>query len=462
MTRPLAKRHITNEHTQRLNPRVFELTHYTLRETDVNPTAEEARKREKRIIDARLGDPVRFGLWTYPRYRRYVVEAWDDPKCYMYGDACGLRELRDVLAAGNVEFGKKGYALPPHHVFVGSGISGVARGLLTTLINPANGDEVLIPKWSYIIYLAESALSGAIVKNVDLTPEGIVDLNKLQESISDKTKAVFITTVGNPLGVAMSHSIFGEIIDIVNRKEREFNHPIYLIADTIYEDFRLGEPLDPVQLSIQHGRIGPTIELYSISKMISAPGLRLGWMRVYHNEDGFPDDVHAFCEGFAIGRQPSLGPASTASQLALYKLYNEFDNPERRKEFDDFRDERRVIVRQRVQEALAELSHIDGVVFPQYYYSGDTLNLDVLNSFYILFGVDHNICPRGELSQARRMADFLVENSHMVLLATPGDHFLAHVYRGHAQKQEYMRIVALSDEPRTVADAVRKYVESLR
>ena len=461
MMKQLAKKQITAEHRERLNPRVFELSHYTLRETDVNPAALEAKKQEKRVIDGRLGDPVVFKLFTYGRYRRYVVEAWDDPNTYKYGDACGLVELRNILSEGNVQFNKKGYALPPHHVFVGSGISGVARGLLTTLIDPTKGDEVIIPKWSYIIYLAEAALSGAVVKNVDLTNDGIVDLAKLQDSITAKTKAIFITTVGNPLGVAMPYRTFGEIIEMVNRKEREFNHPIYLIADTIYEDFRAGEPLDPVALSIQHGRIGPTVELYSISKMISAPGLRLGWMRVYHNEDGFSDEVHAFCEGYSIGRQPSLGPASTASQLALIKLYNELDDPDRRREFDEFKAERRKIVRQRVQTTLEALSHIDNIVFPHYYYNSGGLNLDVLNSFYILFGVKKELCPRSELSQARMMADFLIENSDSVLLATPGDHFLAHEYRGHTLKQEYMRIVALSDEPRTIAECVRKYAESM-
>jgi len=456
------KRQIGETHKQALNPRVFELAHYTLRETDVNPTAEEAKKQGKCIMDCRLGDPIVFGLFTYPRYRRYVVEAWDDPKTYRYGDACGLPELREILARGNVEFGTKGYALPPHHVFIGSGISGVARGLLTTLINPMNGDEVVIPKWSYIIYLAESALSGAVVRNVDLTSAGIVDLAKLEGSINAKTKAVFITTVGNPLGVAMAPETFVQIIDMVNRKEREFNHPIYLIADTIYEDFRVGPPLDPIQLSIQHGRIGPTIELYSISKMISAPGLRLGWMRVFHNEDGFPDDVHAFCEGYTIGRQPSLGPASTASQLALIKLYSGLDDGEHRREFDDFRSDRRNTVRSRVQATLEALSRVENVVFPQYYYADGTLNLDVLNSFYILLGVDHAICPRSEFSQARRMADYHLQNFETVLLATPGDHFLAHEFRGHTQKQEYMRIVALSDDPKSIADGVRRFAESLK
>jgi aspartate/methionine/tyrosine aminotransferase len=462
-----AGRHDTTkslEARQQLNPRVFELDFYTLRETDVNPIADNAKNAGKSIIDARLGDPIAFRLWTYNRYKQLVQEAWDDPKNYGYSAAVGVPELRRLLAHGNVEFGTTGYSLEAKDVFIGSGISGVARGLFSTIINPVNGDEVVIPKWSYIIYLAEAALSGAKVSNVDLDATGIVDLGALKDSINRKTKAVFITTVGNPLGVAMSPKTFGQIVEILNDKEREFNHPIYLITDIIYEGFRAAAPLDPILISKEKGRLGPTIELYSISKLISAPGMRLGWMRVYHNGEAFTNVMREFYGGFSMCRQPSLGPAATASQLALYKLYSEFDIAERRQQFCTFQTDRVRETRKRVHTTLMALSEIPEIVFPKYYYTdnGSVPNPDTLNSFYILFGIDHALCPRGELSQARRMAEYLMETSHSVVLATPGDSFLAHEYRGHKQKQELMRIVALYEDPYRVVESVQKYVDYLK
>lgn len=444
------------------NPNVEKIGPYTLRKTDVNPAYDKALAEGKRIIDGRLGDPVRFKLYPFPKYVRYKVEADVDPDNYRYSDACGIPQLRSMLSEGNVEFGTKGYAIPPNHVFIGSGISGVARALFTELIHPRNGDEVVIPEWSYIIYLAEAGLSNASVRNVKLTSEGFPDLNRLEDSINRHTKAVFITTVGNPLGVAIPHEMFGEIIGIVNKKEQEFNRPIYLLADTVYEGFRLGEPLDPIALSIQHGRIGPTIEVYSISKRISAPGDRLGWMRVYHNGEDFTENVHKFCNDISTLAQPSLGQVPTQPQLALWKLYHELEVPENRKEFDRFATERRRIVRERVQGTLEALMQIDGVVLPKYYYSGATVNMDVLNSFYILFGVDHAICPRGPLSQARLLADYLIEQDLPVVLTTPGDSFLAHEYRGHKDAQEYVRVVALFEDIKGFAESVRKFVGSMK
>ncbi len=441
------------------NPLVFELAHYTLRETDVNPVVEKAEAEGKRIIRANLGDPTKFDIYPFPRLMHHVSEAQLDPRNWGYPQAVGIPELRTLLATGNVFFGTKGYSLPPHHVFIGAGISGVARGLLTTLIDRAKGHEVIIPKWSYIIYLAEAALSGAIVRNVDLTPEALVDLNKLKDTINPKTKAVFITTVGNPLGVAMPHETFGEIIKIINAKEREFNHAIYLIADTIYEDFRLGPPLDPMLLSIQNNRIGPTVELYSVSKMFAAPGLRLGWMRVYHNEGGFPTDVHDFCEGFSNCRQPSLGPAPTATQLGVFRTASEFENPASWKEITALKDTRRMDVRGRVAAIHRALADLDGVVLMDREYP--KANFD--NSFYLVPGIDQRLCPHEGRSQASRMAEFNNDHSDTVLATTPAEHFLAKAYRDeHKKTQDRFRVVALDPKPDGVVESVRSFVAHLK
>jgi aspartate/methionine/tyrosine aminotransferase len=435
------------------------LAHYTLRETDVNPVVERAETEGKRIIRANLGDPTRFGIFPIPRLMHHVSEAYLDPHNWGYGPAVGIPELRSILAEGNVFFGTKGYTLPLNHVFIGAGISGVARGLLTALINPANGDEVVIPKWSYIIYLAEAALSGAKVRNVDLTPEALVDLDKLKNTINAKTKAVFITTVGNPLGVAMPHKTFGEIIRIVNAKEKEFNHAIYLIADTIYEDFRVGPPLDPILLSIQNNRIGPTIELYSVSKMFAAPGLRLGWMRVYHNKDGFSADVRDFCNGFTNCRQPSLGPTSTAAQLGVFRTASEFENEASRREITALKDSRRMDIRGRVRAINRALAAIDGVVPMEREYPKASLD----NSFYIVPGIDPRLCPPESLSQASRLAEFNRNRSDTVLATTPAAHFLAKDYRDeHIQNQERFRIVALDTTPDEVAESVGGFVAHLK
>jgi aspartate/methionine/tyrosine aminotransferase len=444
---------------RRLNGAVFRMGDYTLRRTDVNDAAERARKQGKgMVMDARLGDPTVFGMTPNGRYMALVEEAIREPRTWSYSEARGLEELREVLGKGNPENGEGGYAIPAERVFLGPGVSGVTRFLFSSMISREAGDNVIIPEWSYIIYFAEAELSQAQVRNAPLSGNGEVDLERLRERIDRRTKAVFLTTVGNPLGIAMRPESIGQLIGIINSKEREYNHPIYLVADTIYEGFRSGSaPVDPIRLSIEHGRLGPTIELYSISKMIGAPGARLGWMRVHHGGGSFDDEIGAFLESLARVFQPSLGTSSNAFQLALLRLYREMAAD--RSGFEEFRNARRTEAIGRVRRLLTELSRIDGLVFPQYYYRGGALDLDCLNSFYILLGLDKSMRVRNGMSQAREMAEYMIDTPGVpVILATPGDSFLARDLRG--REQEFMRIVGLSDNPDMVAGAIASFVRS--
>jgi aspartate/methionine/tyrosine aminotransferase len=399
-------------------------------------------------------------MGPFRRYTGHVADAMKDPQAWSYTDSRGLGELREVLAVGNPEFGKNGYSIPSDNVFIGPGVSGVARALFTAMIN--KGDEVAIPEWSYIIYFAEAALSRAKVANVKLTETGQVDLMHLEESIKPNTKAVFITTVGNPLGVAISHESFAEVLNIVNRKEREFNHPIWLVFDTIYENFRSGsESIDPIGKVLDLGRLGPTIDFYSISKTIAAPGARTGWMRIAKGTE-FRDETAEFIESLARLYQPTLGMAPTVFQMGLARLYQELEgSSSKRRAFDDFRMRMKMVSIGRVRDFIEKAAKIEGVVFPDCCYSGYDVNPDSIHSWYALIAVDKSILPRGGVSQSRQMADFLIDNpGSPIIFTTPGDSFLASDLRG--QEQEFMRVVVLSERIDEMVESVRRFVENKR
>jgi aspartate/methionine/tyrosine aminotransferase len=461
MQKTLDKKRITPGAANQLNTTVFRLGGHTLRETDVLPALAQAKASGCLIVPSQLGDPVAHGLYPYEPFLKYLAEEMSNPKNLCYSNSCGYPPLLELLATGNVESGKKGYCLPPERVIIEAGISGAARGLFTVLINKSNGDEVIIPKWSYTLYLAEAELSEAHIRSVELDKHGIIDKNRLSDGITKNTKAVFITTIGNPLGTAISEKDFCSVIDLVNTKEREFNHPIYLVADTIYEGYRNGAALDPIALSVNK-RLGPTIELYSLSKLIAAPGLRLGWMRIHHNGSDFKEEVHAFSQACSIMLQPGLGAVSTAAQIALYRLYNELENPKKRAAFDNFRAERRAEVRRRVHGIYDGLKEIPGLVFPECYYEDGEPGYNALNSFYILAGLSESLLKRQNLSHARIMADHQIANqTPAVVVTVPGDHFVADEYRGKGQ--EFFRIVALFDDTRDAAiTSIRSFVESLK
>ncbi|MEW6748172.1 MAG: pyridoxal phosphate-dependent aminotransferase [Candidatus Micrarchaeota archaeon] len=442
------------------NPAISGMSGYTLRKTDVSPIAERAKAMGKRVIDARLGDPTAFRLKPFRGYTGLVEEALEDGRCWGYADSRGLEELRAVLGTGNPERGTNGYVVPPERVFVGAGVSGVARAFFQAIIDPSAHDEVAIPKWSYIIYFAEAALSRANVRNVPLAQSGEVDTMALSDSITPRTRAVFITTVGNPLGIATSEETFRQIIDIVNRKEMEFGRPVCLVADTIYEGFRTGsEPIDPIKMSVEAGRAGPTIEFYSISKLIGAPGARLGWMRFHHDGGEFKSECERMVEALTTVFQPALGLTPNAFQIALMRLYRSFGDSTRDR-FDNFASERRNAVISRTRGLLGLLSGLDGITFPRYYKEDGVVDPGRVHSPYILFGLDERIRPRAGVSQSAELAGFLMDSDLPVLLTTPADSFLAEGLRG--QGQEYMRAVSLMTDPYLAQVALSRFVESKR
>lgn len=465
MHKVLAKKGITEGAANQLNTSVFRLAHHTLRENDVLPAAARAKSSGCLVVPSQLGDPVVHGLFPYDPFMRYLGEEITNPKNLAYSASTGHPPFIELLAEGIPEFGKKKYRIPPSNIFIEAGISGAVRSLMTVLINRSNGDEVIIPKLSYTMYLAEAELSEAKVRNVELDKRGVPDLNQLRDSINPHTKVIFITTVGNPLGVAISRDDLGTVMEIVNAKEREFNHPIYLFTDIIYEGYRRGEPIDPVEVAMERGRLGPTIVLYSISKLIAGPGLRAGMTLVHHNGQSFNDEVHAFLQAASIMLQPGLGAVATPTQIALLRLYNDFANTDKWLKFRNFADQRAVEVRRRVHTTYDALRAIDGLTFPEYYYGADgKLGYDGLNSFYILAGISPDLLPRHEngVSHARMMADYQIDHhAPAVVVAVPGDHFLADEYRGKGQ--EYFRIVALFDETRGAAiESIRRFVASLK
>ena len=465
MKRILDRKGITEGAANQLNTRVFALAHHTLRENDVLPAFARAKSAGCLVVPSQLGDPVVHGLYPYDPFLRYLAEENANPKNLAYSASTGHPPFIDLLAEGIPEFGKKNYRIPPSNIFIEAGISGAVRSLMTVLINPSNGDEVIIPKLSYTMYLAEAELSGAKVRNVGLDKRGIVDLNQLKDSINEHTKAIFITTVGNPLGVAMSRDDLGTLMEIVNAKEKEFNRPIYLFVDIIYEGYRKGEPLDPIEVAIEKGRLGPTLVGYSISKLIAGPGLRAGMTLCHHNGESFTDEMYAFLQAASIMLQPGLGAVATPTQIALLRLYNDFANADKWQKFRAFADARAVEVRRRVHTTYDELRNIPGLVFPEYYNEPEgKLGYDALNSFYILVGFSEDLIKRQEsgISHARLMADYQIDNrTPAVVVAVPGDHFLADEYRGKGQ--EYFRLVALFDETRGAAiESIRRFVQSLK
>jgi len=60
------------------------------------------------------------------------------------------------------------------------------------------------------------------------------DLKILENSITEKTKAIIINSPNNPSGYIYSEETLKEIFEVLEKKEKEYNSSIYAISDEPY------------------------------------------------------------------------------------------------------------------------------------------------------------------------------------------------------------------------------------
>ncbi len=136
------------------------------------------------------------------------------------------------------------------------------------------GDEVVTFApyfWEYKSYV--ESLYGKLVPalcNMDtLQP----DPETFEAALSPKTRFVIINTPNNPTGAVYTEESIIMVTDILKRKQEEYGHPIYLVADEPYR--LLAYDMDVPYLTHYYQN---TIVVYSYSKALSIPGERIGYI----------------------------------------------------------------------------------------------------------------------------------------------------------------------------------------
>ena len=134
-------------------------------------------------------------------------------------------------------------------------------------------DEVVIvgPVWPNI--RSSVILKQGKVKEISLRLKNKwqLDLNELFDSISDKTKMVFINSPSNPTGWMLTESEQEEITAYIRKKN------CWLIADEVYHQIVYDREVSPSFL--QHAKADDKlIVINSSSKSFNMTGWRIGWL----------------------------------------------------------------------------------------------------------------------------------------------------------------------------------------
>jgi aspartate/methionine/tyrosine aminotransferase len=150
-------------------------------------------------------------------------------------------------------------------VFVTSGTSGGLVLTLMSLVNP--GDEVIVFDPYFVMYEPLVSLVGGKPVVLDTYPDFRIDLNKVKEAITPRTKLVILNSPGNPTGVVATAEECAGLAKLCAEKN------VALISDEIYRKFCYDGPFASPATDNEN-----TIVIDGFSKSHAMTGWRLGFV----------------------------------------------------------------------------------------------------------------------------------------------------------------------------------------
>lgn len=213
---------------------------------------------------------------------------------HAYSAAQGLESTRTAIAENlNKRFGTHYTA---DNLYLTMGAAACLSACFTALIEP--GDEIIVIAPYFPEYRIWIEFTGGVCVEVPAREDNFqIDLDALEQAITEKTKAVVINTPNNPVGTVYTRETLEGLADVLVQAEQKFDHDIYLISDEPYRELTYGVEVPWVPAIYPN-----TLVCYSWSKSLSLPGDRIGYVLV-------PNEVHDSREVYlaVCGAGRSLG-----------------------------------------------------------------------------------------------------------------------------------------------------------
>jgi len=227
--------------------------------------ARELRSKGITVIDLSEGQPH----FDTPAPIKEAAKAALDAGFVFYVQSAGLPELRNEIKAKLLR--DNGIDVPISQIMA---TVGAKQAIFTAMLCTINeGDEVLIPDPYWGSHASMVEVIGGRPISVPMRYEKgfAVDIEKLEELVTSKTKMVVLSSPHNPTGMIAPKDDLEAIADICKKNE------ILVLADEIYEKL--------VYDGVRHYSIGSmsgmedlTITVNGFSKSHSMTGWRLGYV----------------------------------------------------------------------------------------------------------------------------------------------------------------------------------------
>lgn len=225
------------------------------------------------VYDFSLGNPATPAPAKVNEAIKQAVDELNPLELHGYMSNAGYEDVRKAMA-DNLN-GRFGTDFTERNIVMTVGAAGGLNIIFKTLLNP--GDEVVVFAPYFGEYRAYAANFDAVIVEVAPDFESFQpDLQEFEKKLTAKTKVVLVNTPNNPTGVVYSEDTMKQIAAILEKKEKEYGHEIYLVSDEPYREL----VYDDVQELFLTKYYRNTIVGYSFSKSLSLPGERIGYVAV--------------------------------------------------------------------------------------------------------------------------------------------------------------------------------------
>ncbi|GHT26034.1 aminotransferase [Planctomycetales bacterium] len=233
----------------------------------------------RKVFDlaAKLTNPINLSIgqpdFDVPEKARQAMISGINGAKGGYTPTQGLRPLIDEIQ-NRVD---NQYHHADRKVFIASGTSGALALAMLVAVDP--GDEVIFFDPYFVMYDATVRMAGGTPVAVSTYPNFQYDIQRLEDAVTPKTKAIILNSPANPTGKVATREEVKQIAELAARKN------ILLISDEIYRSFCFADFTSPAEFNED------TLVLDGFSKSHGMPGWRVGTV---HGPNDFIEQMLKF------------------------------------------------------------------------------------------------------------------------------------------------------------------------
>lgn len=235
-----------------------------------------ARRKEvgaDKVFDFSIGNPSVPAPECVNETIKELVTKGNSVQLHGYTSAQGALSTRKVISDNLNK--KHGIGITPDHIYMTCGAAASLTISIHALV--CEGDEIItftpfFPE--YKVFVEKSGAKFVAIPSRD--GDFQIDIDLLEKTINENTKALIVNSPNNPSGVVLTAQTLTALAELLNKKSAEYNHPIYIIADEPYREL----VYDGVEVPYIMNYYKNTLVCYSYSKSLSLPGERIGYIAV--------------------------------------------------------------------------------------------------------------------------------------------------------------------------------------